>query len=255
MVVENAGVASRQPGVPVRQVSIDAGHVHPGVWPWNVPAVAHLAANGLDLDPGVNVVIGPNGAGKSTLVEAFAAAWGRRMSAFREDWLQQSVAMPSAEDSPLYRALRLHMTAAGPTGGLFLRAERLHSQSVQFARRGRWRERVGDTPLLELSHGEGFLAILQGMTQEPGFYVLDEPESALSFESSLALLQIMSDMRAAGSQIVLATHSPVLAALPGARIVQLDLEGISQVSYDESGLVQSWRSFLGAPERYLRHLD
>jgi len=234
---------------------VDSGHVEPDRWPWNVPAVAHLARHGLDLDPGVTVIVGPNGAGKSTLVEAVAAAWGRRMSAFRDDWLSQSVAAPSTEDSPLYRALRLDMTTGGPCGGLFLRAERLHAQAAQFSARGRWRDRVGDVPLLELSHGEGFLAVLQAMTGETGLYVLDEPESALSFESSLALLQIMSDMRAAGSQIVLATHSPVLAALPGARIQQVDADGISDVDFDDADLVRTWRAFLDAPQRYLRHLD
>jgi predicted ATPase len=92
------------------------------------------------------------------------------------------------------------------------------------------------------------------MSDEPGLYVLDEPESALSFDSSLALLQIMVDMRAAGSQILLATHSPVLAAVPGARILHLDDAGISEVAYDDAEVVTAWRSFLDAPDRYLRHL-
>jgi predicted ATPase len=69
------------------------------------------------------------------------------------------------------------------------------------------------------------------------------------------MLQIMSDMRAAGSQIVLATHSPVLAALPGARILHVDRDGIADVTYDDSALVQSWRAFLEAPQRYLKHFD
>ena len=97
--------------------------------------------------------------------------------------------------------------------------------------------------------------MLGGMTSEPGLYVLDEPESALSFESSLALVQILSDMRAAGSQIVLATHSPILAAFPGARLLHVDVAGITEVTYDDSELVRTWRSFLDAPGRYLRHLD
>jgi predicted ATPase len=92
------------------------------------------------------------------------------------------------------------------------------------------------------------------MTAEAGLYILDEPESALSFDSCLVLLALMADMRAAGSQIVLATHSPVLAALPGSHLLQLDADGIHPVDYDDSHLVTSWRSFLNAPDRYLRHL-
>jgi len=93
------------------------------------------------------------------------------------------------------------------------------------------------------------------MSDEPGLYVLDEPESALSFDNSLALLQIMVDMRASGSQILLATHSPVLAAVPGARLLQLDDTGIAEVAYDDADLVTAWRRLLDAPDRYLRHLS
>ena len=68
------------------------------------------------------------------------------------------------------------------------------------------------------------------------------------------LLTLMSDMRAAGSQIVLATHSPILAALPDARILQLDDQGIAPVAYDDTDLVHTWRSFLNSPQGFLRHL-
>ena len=199
------------------------------------------------------MLIGANGSGKSTVVEAIAAAWGRRVSVFRDDWLQRAVATPSDEDSDLHRALRLSFTRGGPTGGLFLRAERLHSQAAGFTRQGRWSERV-EGPILERSHGEGFLQVLAGMVAEPGFYILDEPESALSFDSSLMLLTIMIDMMSAGSQILLATHSPILAALPGANLCQLDDRGITPVDYDSSDLVTSWRAFLGRPDGFLRHL-
>lgn len=143
------------------------------------------------------------------------------MSAFRQDWLQQAVAAPSAEDSDLYRSLRLSYTWDGPTGGLFMRAERLHAQAEGFTSRGRWSDRIAG-PLLTRSHGEGFLQVLAAMVAEPGLYVLDEPESALSFDSCLILLTIMSDRMQSGSQILLATHSPVLAALAGAQLRELD---------------------------------
>ncbi|HEV7188455.1 MAG TPA: AAA family ATPase [Blastococcus sp.] len=246
-------VASRQPGAPVTGLSIDRGQADAERWPYTVPVVRQILDRGLTLEPGATVLIGPNGAGKSTIVEAVAAVWGRRMSAFREDWLQQSVAAPSEEDSDLHRSLRLTFTRGGPTGGLFLRAERLHAQAHGFTHRGRWSERV-DGPLLTRSHGEGFLQVLAGMVAEPGFYVLDEPESALSFDSCLVLLTIMSDMLAAGSQILLATHSPLLAGLPGAHLLQVDERGITPVAYDDCDLVTSWRRFLTGPETYLRHL-
>jgi predicted ATPase len=76
----------------------------------------------------------------------------------------------------------------------------------------------------------------------------------LSFDSCLVLLTIMNDMLAAGSQILLATRSPILAGLPGAHLHQLDERGITPMAYDSSDLVTSWRRFLNNPETYLRHL-
>lgn len=235
------------------RLTVDRGQADVRRWPYTLPAVAQIVSAGLDLSPGVTILIGQNGSGKSTIVEAVAAVWARRVTAFRNDWLQQAVARPSEEDSDLHRSLRLAYTPGGPTGGLFLRAERLHAQAGTFASRGRWSERV-EGPILERSHGEGFLQVLAAMSAEPGFYILDEPESALSFDSSLMLLTLMSDMRAAGSQILLATHSPILAALPDALILQLDEQGITPVAYDDSDLLHAWRSFLNNPPSYLRHL-
>jgi predicted ATPase len=238
-------------------LTIDRSRARVGQWPYTLPAVAHVLDHGLSLDPGVTVLVGPNGSGKSTLVEALAAVWARRVSAFRSDFAQQALGQPSAEDSDLNEALRLEYTAGGPTGGLFLRAERFHAQAptlLPSTGRGRWAERLHGQPVLTRSHGEGFLEVLAGMSAEIGLYVLDEPESALSFDSSLTLLALMQQMRAAGSQVVLATHSPILASLPGARLLELGEHGISAIDYDSSDLVVSWRSFLTSPERYLHHL-
>ena len=53
---------------------------------------------------------------------------------------------------------------------------------------------------------------------EPGLYVLDEPEAALSFASCLELVGLLDELARAGGQVVCATHSPLLTALPGAAI-------------------------------------
>ncbi|SOD74584.1 predicted ATPase [Jatrophihabitans sp. GAS493] len=238
----------------MKAVSVDRGRADLSAWPYTMPVVAQVVEEGLNLSPGLTILIGQNGSGKSTLVEGLAAAWGRRITAFRSDWLQRAAAESSREDSDLNRSMRLHYTVGGATGGLFLRAERLHAQADWFSGGGRWGERMGGIDVLARSHGEGFLEILAAMVSDPGLYVLDEPESALSFDSCLVLLTLMSQMLAAGSQIVLATHSPILAAMPGALLLQLDESGIRPVDYDETDLVTSWRGFLASPERFLGHL-
>jgi predicted ATPase len=82
--------------------------------------------------------------------------------------------------------------------------------------------------------------------------VLDEPEAALSVSGSLALLAIVARAAEAGAQFVIATHSPVLLAIPGARRFELDGDGLAARDYDELEAVRFTRGFLDAPERYIR---
>jgi predicted ATPase len=213
-----------------------------------VPAVAQLRAEGLDLDSGVTVLVGENGSGKSTLVEGLAAAWSRRLTAQVHHW-----APPTAdEDADLGRWLELDGERPPPQGGCFLRAEAMHAH---FGGLGEDLRAFDGVPLNARSHGEGFLAFLESRRLERGLYLLDEPEAALSFRSCLALLVLLGDAVAAGSQVVLATHSPLLAALPGARVLELGEHGLAVRAWEELDLVRDWREFLAAPDRWLRHLS
>ena len=88
-----------------------------------------------------------------------------------------------------------------------------------------------------------------------GLWVLDEPESALSLSGCLALIGLLRELLESGSQVVLSTHSPILAAFPGADLYELGDWGIRRAEYNDLDLVRTWRLFLDAPERFLRHLD
>jgi predicted ATPase len=139
--------------------------------------------------------------------------------------------------------------------GFFLRAEAMHAfLSDVDATPGEARAWGGEK-MQARSHGESFLAVLRYRFDEVGVYFLDEPEAALSFHSCLGLVSLLDTMRREGSQVIVATHSPLLVSLPDATLLQLGDEGISKVdSYDELALVKDWRAFLGGPGRYLRHL-
>ena len=106
----------------------------------------------------------------------------------------------------------------------------------------------------ELSHGESFLRLFERRMGAQSLWFMDEPEAPLSFRSSLALLATMHDLAAAGSQLIVATHSPVLLGLPGAAIYELGDEGVERREFHETDAVSHTRSFLDDPERYLRHL-
>ena len=110
----------------------------------------------------------------------------------------------------------------------------------------------GDVPLHQQSHGESFLALATNRFGGEGLYILDEPEAALSVPGALALLAAITRAARAGAQFIVATHSPILLACPGARIYELHEQGLSECAYDDLDVVRITRGFLENPERYLR---
>jgi predicted ATPase len=102
------------------------------------------------------------------------------------------------------------------------------------------------------SHGQSFLKLFASRLVPAGLYLLDEPEAALSPTSQLALLATMLDLVREEAQFVVATHSPILLACPGALVYQFDADGLARCEYDDLEAVRTTRAFLDAPERFLR---
>src|SRR3954449_11353194 len=160
-------------------------------WPVTIPAVAQLLRDGLDLAP-VTVLVGENGTGKSTLVEAIALAYGLSPEGGSTGAMHSS--RPS--ESPLHEGLHLARGLGATRWGFFLRAETMHGFYTYLeANPGQSRQ---DPAFHEISHGESFLAVLRSRFSSPGFYVLDEPESALSFSACLGLIGLLNDLVEAG---------------------------------------------------------
>jgi predicted ATPase len=232
------------------RVCVDAQLVRdPTAWYFSIPAIEHVRNHGLDLDPRVTVIVGENGSGKSTFVEGIAAAWRRRITAASNYWGPG----PKPEDADLHWSLVLRGDEPVSHGGCFLRAEAMH-QMFGTTAMDEAAVRTFSGALNARSHGEGFLAFLQARLSERGLFVLDEPEAALSFTSCLQLLALIDAIANTGSQVLLATHSPLLAAMPGATVLEFGEDGIERKDWQDLELVQHWRSFLNAPDRYLRHL-
>lgn len=232
---------------PVRRVqrrpeaTYDAGR-----WPYHLAPVAQLLETGLDLAPGVTFLVGENGSGKSTIVEAVAAAAGLNP----EGGSRNAQHVTRSSESPLHEALQLVRSAGAPRWAYFLRAETMHGLYTYLERL----EGGPPTRLHELSHGESFLEVLGRHFDTPGLYLLDEPEAALSFTSCLTLVGLLDRLATDGSQVLCATHSPLLTALPGATILQLDDAGFAPAGWQELDLVDHWRRYLGDPRAYLRHI-
>lgn len=224
-------------------------------WPFDVPCVDQLAKEGMTFTAPITFLVGENGSGKSTLVEGFAEAWGLDARGGRAGRKYVN----DRPKTPLGEVVDFDTTAAGGQHrhgsrtrrkGYFLRAETAFGfMNAVSGMRGYWDE---DTS--EMSHGEGFLTVFDNMFSEPGFYLMDEPEAALSFTSCVQLIAIMHELAESGAQIVCATHSPILAATPGADIIEVGDHGFRRTQWNDLDLVFHWRRFLGDPQAYLRHV-
>lgn len=220
-----------------------------GEWPRTIPAVAQVLADGLELPPGVTLLVGENGSGKSTIVEAAAAAFGLSP----EGGSTQGMHSTRVSESPLGRVLRVQRGIGASRWGFFLRAETMHgwyTYSESLPGGGA----VPPPKFHEMSHGESFLSVVANRIDSPGFYCLDEPEAALSFVSTFALMDTLSELAGIGAQVLCATHSPMLAALPGARILEVGDWGLRESVWEDLELVEHWQAFMSSPQQYLRHL-
>jgi predicted ATPase len=228
---------------PIRRVEAEPGvEIDRDAWWARIPAVAAILDHGLNIPAGVTFLVGENGSGKSTLVEALAAAHGLNP----EGGSRGAMHRTRVTESPLGEALRLIRTPGRRAHAYFLRAETMHGLYTYL------QDEVGDPGMFhERSHGEGFLELLERKFNGYGFYLMDEPEAPLSFTSTLGLLGRLDALRADGAQIVVATHSPLLTALPGATILELGAHGIRHATWDELEIVAHWRGFLARPGAYL----
>jgi predicted ATPase len=194
------------------------------------------------------ILVGENGSGKSTLVEAIALAFGLSP----EGGSVNSTHSTRPSESSLHRHLRLSRHAGASRNGYFLRAETMHGFFTYLEQHPRM-SGPPEPRFHELSHGESFLALVDDRFRRPGLYILDEPESALSLTGCVALVRALGALIQNGdSQVLLATHSPVLCALPGARLYEVGPWGFRPRYWEELALVRNWKSFFSDPEDFLR---
>jgi predicted ATPase len=234
-------------------IDISPAHYKPTRWPFTIPAIREIAEHGLRIRSNIVVLMGANGSGKSTLLEAIAESYGLDV---RGGHGARRYGRPDNTRSPLGEALILSRTLTGHrfTGhrkakGFFLRAETAAGMLEFMTSAGVGG--YGERPASQVSHGESYLQAVQGRFTGPGLYLLDEAEGPLSFQSTLALLYRLVDLaRSDGVQIVYATHSPLVAAMPNAQILELTDGGVEDRAWEELELVELWRAFLSRPERF-----
>lgn len=223
-------------------------------YPFSLNAVKNL--DKLTLHPSITFIIGENGSGKSTLLEAVAVAWG-----FNAEGGSQNFHFDTkASHSILHDFVQLSRGYKKPQNGYFLRAESLYNVATEIdeldKQPGRRRiiDSYGGVSLHAQSHGESFLALLMHRFTGDGFYILDEPEAALSPTRQMAALARLHQLVQTGAQFVISTHSPILMAYPDAWIYSLDEDGITRLTFEETEHYQVTRDFLNNHEMMLQVL-
>lgn len=222
-----------------------------------LPLIKQLAKNGgLYFERAVTFIVGENGTGKSTLLEAIAAAMGFNPEGGGRNFTFST----NATHSELWEYIDTLKTVA-PNDGYFLRAESLYNLASNIDEMDSLPsfdppviKGYGGVSLHRQSHGESFLSLIQNRLGGGGLYIFDEPESALSPMRLLTLLSEIDRLAKAESQLIIATHSPILMAYPSAEIIELKEGGIRKTQYKETEHYKITKQFLDDPERILRHL-
>ncbi|KAF1083903.1 Bacitracin export ATP-binding protein BceA [Sporotomaculum syntrophicum] len=221
-------------------------------YPFNIPALKSLQ----ELDTNYNVVffIGENGTGKSTLLEAVAAKCGFGLLGGGKNFVFNE------ESSPTFEEILSLAWLPKVTSGFFLRAETFYDFACRLDQMAREDGGVvyapyGGSSLNEQSHGEAFLALFNNRFNRQGLYILDEPEAALSPQRQFAFLRIINQLEQKGkAQFIMATHSPIIMAYPGAVIYSFDGARVSRINYEETEHYQLTKAFLNDRERFFMHL-
>lgn len=223
-----------------------------------LPAVQSLLKKPLLLEQPVTFLVGENGTGKSTLLEAIAVAAG-----FNAEGGTRNFTFSSREThSQLYEYLRLVKGVRRPRDGFFLRAESFYNVASNIddlneipTSRPPLINSYGGKSLHEQSHGESFLSLVLNRFGGEGLYLLDEPEAALSPSRQMSLFTYLHQLVEKNSQLVIATHSPILMAYPGACIYVLSKDGgICRTPYEQTEHYIITREFLNHPEKMIQYL-
>jgi predicted ATPase len=264
----------------IREIQLRDGETRPADFPFNLPVISSWQP--LALEAPVTLLVGENGSGKSTVIEALACA--AEVITVGSGAAHRDPSLAHVQDLAKWFKLVWNKRVRK---GFFLRAEdffgyvkRQAQTKIEMQREldrvdeeykdrsslaqgyarmpfagelNAIQNRYGDG-LDTQSHGESFLALFQARFVPGGLYLLDEPEAPLSPLRQMALISMIREMVEQDSQFIIATHSPILMAYPGAEILSFDQTPIGPVRYQDLEHVNLMRDFLNDPDSFLRHL-
>lgn len=258
----------------------DRTRLQAGEHPFNLPLVRSTPE--MKLDSPVTIFVGENGTGKSTILEALAVAaesiavggcdvgydptlaparslaqnmklvWNfRTRKGFfmrTEDSFNFSRRLAETKAEMLDEMQAVDRDYVGRSDYAKILAKGSYSKSVSAI------ERKYHGDLEERSHGESLLTLFRARFVPGGLYLLDEPESALSPLSQLAFVAMVKEMVGQDCQFIIATHSPIIMAVPEASILSFDSIPPEKCEFDDLEHVKLFRAFMRDPGRFMQHL-
>lgn len=214
-------------------------------YPFNIPAIASLDA--IRFNKGVTFFCGENGTGKSTLLEAVGIAFGFNPEGGSRNYTFST----RPTHSELHDFIRLDRSLYRPLDGYFVRSDTLFNLISATDELEDDQRYYGGVSLHARSHGESIMALITRRFRPEGFYILDEPETGLSQSGQIALLCELTRLRDAGCQLIIATHSPILLALPGATVYQFD-DDVREIDAKDSLEWIMMQRFMDDPDAAVR---
>lgn len=227
-------------------------------YPFHLPIIKNLKE--IHFPEQVTFFVGENGSGKSTILEAiayhagFGAEGGSKNISFKTSYENTYQGIQNFTE-----CLTLSWRQK-PKDGYFFRAESFYNVAnyIDYLERecgGKAYKAYGGKSLHSQSHGESFLSFFSNRMGKDGFFILDEPEAALSPQRQLSLLVAMNELcKNCNTQFIIATHSPILLAYSGSTIYSCDGDYLKKISYKETSHYQITKQFLDYPELYLKNL-
>lgn len=205
-------------------------------YPFNIPAIKNIKA--ITFKKNVTFLVGENGAGKSSILEAIAIKYGLNPEGGSNNFNFSTY----DSYSNLNEYLTLITNGNIPKTKYFLRAESFYNVASNINNL-KINDYYKGINFHNCSHGEAFLELMKIRFYEKGFYILDEPEAALSPLKQMSLLCLINDLARNGSQFIIATHSPILISYNDGIILDLDNE-LKEIEYKETNIYKTYELFL-----------